>query len=111
MKTYQGENGNAVVTAVNACIESCQKLAAQFERAKQNLLVELRETVEVHEKLFRLALNEAEALAWQTEYPHLLFPALATEKVQAASQWGARQKTLRQNSASKLSFWPRFIRR
>jgi len=33
------------------------------------------------------ALNEAEAAAWQTMFPHLVFPALATEKVQAAIAW------------------------
>jgi hypothetical protein len=52
--------------------------------------------------MFRLALNEAEALAWQTGYPHLLFPALATEKIQAATEWSARQKLLRQKKSGPV---------
>ena len=104
MKTNQGVGQNAVKTAAKVCIESCQQLAAQFERAKGNLLAELRETLEVPEKLFRLALNEAEALAWESGYPHLVFPVLATEKVQATAQWNARQQFLRQkNSGHAMS--------
>jgi hypothetical protein len=49
--------------------------------------------------LFRLALTEAEALAWQTEHPQLFFPALAREKVQAVAVWQARQDSLRRRGA------------
>ncbi len=104
MNTNQGVGENAVKTAAKACIESCQQLAAQFERAKGNFVGELQETLEAPEKLFRLALNEAEALAWETGYPHLVFPELATEKAQAAAQWSVRQQFLRQkNSAHAMS--------
>jgi hypothetical protein len=104
MKTNQGAGQNAVKTAAKVCIESCQQLAAQFERAKGKLLGELQETLEVPEKLFRLALNEAEALAWETGYPHLVFPVLATEKVQATARWTARQQLLhRKNSGLAMS--------
>ncbi|MBI4658566.1 MAG: hypothetical protein HY735_06905 [Verrucomicrobia bacterium] len=44
---------------------------------------------------FRLALNEAEALAWQTPYPYLVFPLLALEKVRAIAAWHERQEALR----------------
>lgn len=98
MKTNQGAIGNAVATAANVCVGSCQKLAAQIGLAKQNLLAEVRGTLEVPERLFRLAVNEAEALAWQTEYPHLVFPALAAEKVRATTRWGVRQEFLRRKS-------------
>lgn len=94
MKTNQGAENNVVKTAADACVRSCQKLAAQFERAKRNILAELRGKLEGPEKLFRLALNEAEALAWQTDYPHLLFPTLAVEKVQAVAGWNARQQII-----------------
>jgi hypothetical protein len=40
--------------------------------------------------------NEAEALAWQTPYPHLLFPSLAAEKVQAVAAWQTRQQSVHQ---------------
>jgi len=61
--------------------------------------VELRNILEVPDRIFRLALNEAAALAWQTGYPHLFFPDLATEKIQAATEWKAHQKWLRQKSS------------
>ena len=92
MKTNQGIANNAVKVAASVCVTSYQKLAARIERAKEQLLAELRETLQVPERLFKLALNEAEALAWQTQYPHLVFPALAAEKVQAVAAWEKRQR-------------------
>jgi hypothetical protein len=46
------------------------------------------------EQLLRLALNEAEALAFLTDYPHLVFPTLALEKVHDAAAWKNRQQQL-----------------
>lgn len=104
MNTYQGATKNAVKTAARACIASCQKLTAQFERLKANLLDDLKSRLAMPEHWFRLAVEEAEALAWQTEYPHLLFPTLATEKVQAVADWNTRQQFIRQkNSLATLS--------
>jgi hypothetical protein len=96
MNTNQGTKDNAVRSAANACIASCQKLAAQIEQTKENLLAELRGRLDVPERLFRLALDEAEALAWEAGFPNLLFPVLALEKVQAAAGWNARQQAIRQ---------------
>jgi hypothetical protein len=45
-----------------------------------------------------LALNEAEALAWQTPYPHLFFPMLAEEKAASVKQWSARQRLVKETS-------------
>jgi hypothetical protein len=96
MKRNEGVEKNVVKTAASACVKACHKLAAQlFKRTKESLSAELRETYEVPEKLFGLALNEAEALAWQTEYPHLLFPDLAAEKVRAVAGWNAHQQFIR----------------
>jgi len=47
------------------------------------------------EHLLELALNEAEALAAQTGYPHLVFPVLAAEKVRSVAAWDARQQRVR----------------
>ncbi|HTQ51355.1 MAG TPA: hypothetical protein VMJ12_11635 [Candidatus Acidoferrales bacterium] len=94
MNINQATTKNAVKAAANVCIASCQKFAVQIERAKERILAELQESLDVPERLFRLALGEAEALAWQTEYPHLFFPALAAEKVQAAAAWTRRQQFL-----------------
>lgn len=44
--------------------------------------------------LVRLALNEAEALAWQTAYPHLFFPLLAEEKIAQLQRWKSRQEAV-----------------
>jgi hypothetical protein len=102
MNTTQGTKDSAVTIAANVCIASGQKLTAQIERLKENLLTELRGTMDVPERLFRLALGEAEALAWQTGFPHLLFPALAMEKVQAVAGWKARQQLRRQKNLPAL---------
>ena len=95
MKMNQGAKVEGTVrTVANACIASCQKLAAQIERTKKNLLAEFQESLQVPEQLFRQALGEAEALAWQTGYPQLVFPTLAMEKVQAVAAWQRRQQAL-----------------
>jgi hypothetical protein len=94
MKTNQRTVNNAVKAAVNLCVNSYQKLAAQIERTKELLLAEARNTMKVSDRSLRLALNEAEALASQTLYPHLVFPALALEKVQAVAAWEKRQRQL-----------------
>ena len=46
-------------------------------------------------RLLRQALNEAEAIAWQTGFPQLVFPSLALEKVSAVATWESRQRTMR----------------
>ncbi len=48
----------------------------------------------VEHHMLRLALNEAEALAWLTPFPYLLFPLLAEEKVAAFRQWAAHQQEI-----------------
>jgi hypothetical protein len=78
----------------NACLASCQKILAQIKDTKAALLAESRDTLGVPERILRLALNEAEALAWQTVYPHLLFPALATEKIQTVADWNHHQQAI-----------------
>lgn len=54
-------------------------------------------------RLLRLALNEAEALAWEIELPHLVYPVLAEEKARALFNWRLRQRVIRTNGTS-LSF-------
>ena len=49
--------------------------------------------------LLRQALNEAEAIAWQTGFPQLVFPSLALEKARAVATWESRQRTMRQLSS------------
>ena len=54
------------------------------------------------QRLIRLALNEAEALAQQTGVPELVLPSLAEEKVVALRKWADRQAALR-NRPQELS--------
>ena len=77
---------------------SCRKVRAQIAGVKAAIFAELRRAFPAPERLVRLALNEAEAAAWQTKYPHLFFHALATEKIQAVAAWNARQQSVRQSS-------------
>ena len=50
-------------------------MAAQIEQDKEKLAGRISgEHWKCRNRLFRLALDEAEALAWQTGYPQLVFP-------------------------------------
>jgi hypothetical protein len=64
---------------------------------KAAIFDESRAALKAEERLLRLALNEAEAVAWQTRYPHLFFPVLATEKVQSLTAWAAHQRAVRKH--------------
>jgi hypothetical protein len=81
------------------CPNFCQKARVKIQDAKASILAEFAGTRAAHRHLLRLALNEAEALAWQNPYPHLLFPTLALEKVQQVAVWHARQESLRQTGS------------
>ena len=51
------------------------------------------------QRIFNLALNEAEALACQTGVPELVLLTLAEEKVQTARHWFSRQQAVKRRSA------------
>jgi hypothetical protein len=70
-----------------------------IQHAKEALLFEHVNGAGEHGRLLRLALNEAEGLAWQTEFPQLVFSELAREKARAAVAWHERQLSLRQGVA------------
>ena len=98
MKTTDtNENVTDQQTITNRCVQSCKKLLAGIDATRNRITNEFHETLEANEQLVQLALNEAEALAWQTAYPHLLFPALAVEKVQAVATWQTRQQSVRRH--------------
>jgi len=78
-----------------ACRACGRKVLSQLNRIKAVILAESEETLAGRRHLVQLALNEAEGLAWQTMYPHLVFPTLAREKVQAVAAWNARQRQVR----------------
>lgn len=78
--------------------ETGGKVRGQIATARESILAESRLAFAAPERLLRLAVNEAEALAWQTTYPQLIFPTLAAEKVQALVAWNATQRLVQQSS-------------
>ncbi len=81
------------------CVDSCRKLLAQLSNVREQVVEEFRDRVEEHQHVLDLALNEAEALAWASGFPQLLFPTLATEKARAVTGWHQRQQYLRRRTA------------
>jgi hypothetical protein len=80
------------------CLGACRRFLAQLSSIKAGVLREFRSKVEEHDHLLELAVNEAEALAWESGFPQLLFPALAMEKAQKVAAWHARQKFFTQRT-------------
>lgn len=76
------------------CFNSCRKLLAQLESAKARILADFRGSLQEHEHLLELAVNEAQARAWDAGFPQLLFPLLAEENARAVATWHARQQDL-----------------
>ena len=83
---------------MDRCAESCQEILAQVARAKDALVAQFRDLVADHERALQLALNEAEALAWQTEVPQLVFQDLAEEKARSVVRWISQQRRVRSQS-------------
>jgi len=81
-------------TFSQSCLMAAQKLVARIEQARKTILAEFRNLAATNEHMLHQAMNEAEALAWQTAYPHLVFPALAREKAQAVAAWSAHQESI-----------------
>jgi hypothetical protein len=73
-----------------ACVE-------KFENLKVSAELGWRFT-SVRPEFLRLAVNEAAALAATTAFPTSFLPALAEEKVRAASLWAARQQLIREQT-------------
>ncbi len=82
-----------------------ERQEAELERLKGQLLaqrLEGRREPQLHSQL-RVAANEAAALAWATQYPVLLFPALFEEKAAAALLRAERQRLILQRSRELLA--------
>ncbi|HEX3720631.1 MAG TPA: hypothetical protein VH595_21995 [Verrucomicrobiae bacterium] len=80
--------------------KTCQKILNQIATAKDNVLGQFRDVLAEHESSLRLALNEAEALAWETQYPELVFQDLAEEKARGVMDWIAHQRLVRPRGIS-----------
>ncbi len=85
------------------CLRCYQRLLRRLGAVKVNIEREFGRAMAGYEQLLKSAVNEAEALAWQTPYPYLFFPMLAEEKAAAAQQWAARQRRIRKQTESWTS--------
>jgi len=96
------EDGKTQMNFGVRCVASCRKILAQIESVRSQVADEFRDRLEEHKHVLDLALNEAEALAWESGYPQLFFPVLATEKASAINHWHERQRSLRSPIAPLL---------
>jgi hypothetical protein len=87
-------------TLKETCLAVCEKIGRQIRQARENVLAEFEDAFKTREPLLQRAVAEANALAWQTDYPHLLFPLLAVEKIQRAADWKTRQQFLLRNTSA-----------
>ena len=92
MKLVEAQTTVTKNSLTSFCADCARKLAAQIQRTKQDLVAQFRKTFAGNERMLRLVLNEAEALAFLTEYPQLVFPSLALEKVEGAIAWQKHQQ-------------------
>jgi formate-dependent nitrite reductase cytochrome c552 subunit len=81
-----------------ACARCYQAIVRRLKAVKAKMAAEFSPAMTGYEEVLCAALNEAEAVAWQTPYPHLLFPVLAEEKAVEARQWAAHQRVIRERS-------------
>ncbi len=83
-----------------SCLRCYQAAQGRLARVKAELEREFGRAMAGNEQMLRASVNEAEALAWQTPYPYLLFPVLAQEKASEALDWAVRQRQIRERSES-----------
>jgi hypothetical protein len=79
---------------IQKCFNSCAALLTQVRELKARTKAAFAAPTAGYESMVDLAINEAEAIAWQTAYPHLVFPTLAEEKVSAVARWAVRQRAI-----------------
>ena len=103
MKTNTDAGRNENTSFGARCLASCRKLLSQIENVREQVVNEFRDQVQEHQHLLKLAMNEAEALAWQTEYPQLFFADLATEKAHTVADWYVRQQLLRRTAPVRIA--------
>ena len=86
-------------TAKNACRALRLRILEQINKTRASIVSEFEQQLQPYDQLLRLAITEAESLAWQTRYPHLLFPTLAREKAESVAAWKNRQQELLHSEA------------
>jgi hypothetical protein len=79
----------------HACPSCYEAITSRIQQVRTSLLRRFQPQVTGDHRLVQLTLNEAEALAWQTGVPDLVFPTLAEEKLRRLRLWSARQRAIR----------------
>jgi hypothetical protein len=101
MNTKTHNSSNTAPSFGAVCLNSCRKLLRQLAQIKASVLHEFETGLRGHQELLKAAVTEAEALAWQTPYPHLFFPVLAEEKAAAVSRWAKHQSAVRHSTQAR----------
>ncbi len=97
------DNDTNIINGAYSCAQGSPtsfggQVHAAIQQTKQNLIASQDlSTIPAH--LLRLALNEAEALAWEAAFPHLWYPVLAEEKTQEIAAWQMHQSAIYPGSA------------
>jgi hypothetical protein len=99
MTTHKNRVNQGKKVKQQARVTTSDAVRLAVQRAKNAVLADYAPRAGQHTGLLRLVLNEAEGLAWQTDFPQLVFPALAQEKAEAAVKWHQRQTALRRPAA------------
>src|SRR5215471_13908845 len=94
-------DNNLSKSVTEVCRSSYQKIFTHVARAKRAVQAQFKDLVADHEHALQLALNEAEALAWQTQYPELVFQDLAEEKARGVVNWVSHQRHVRSRHFSR----------
>ena len=82
MKT---EKNQSPITS-NATAQFYRKMVDTIRDLRDRLLEKYEQTLPGRAYLVRKAVAEAEAMAWQTSFPHLLFPDLVEARVAALAR-------------------------
>jgi hypothetical protein len=88
------------------CARCYQGALRRLSTVKVKVEHEFGQDMGGYEPLLKAAINEAEAVAWQTPYPHLFFPVLAEEKAAEARQWAGHQRAIREHTIPELEQLP-----
>jgi hypothetical protein len=102
MTTNNETQSLTVSSFKSTCLTFCQNVVRQLQDAKTRLVSDYRSLVNGQEHALHLALNEAEALAWETDYPHLVFADLAAEKVAALVNWARHQDAIQRGQLARV---------
>jgi hypothetical protein len=99
MNTINPRNYDCDTNTTPAAIAAAT-IPSQLESVKRQIFAQFQSALGANDQLLRLAIIEADALARQTDFPHLLFPLLAAEKAWNAARWQFHQQfLLRSNEA------------